>query len=164
MTQAAERRRTGRPPRGVDRRQWNPCVAPALFSALQRKAGESGVAVATYCELVVSLAHGYHSDRIEKLDIQLAMVPSDDELQRHITTLSPGDVLRGLTGGSPRPITVDEPLALEIVQRKDALGVTISDYIRTIYSEAVGRAADIHQDELDFTVPSRSHRRERLAS
>lgn len=165
MAQTSDRRRTGRPPRGVNRRQWNPSLTPALASALDERAKRSGVKAATYCELVVSMAHGYNSDRIEKLDVKLSMTLSSKELQRRTKSLSSATVLRGLTGGAPRPITVDEPLAEEIIARSSELGVTISDYIRTVYSEAVGRGvAGVHQGRLDVTVPKPVREEARLAS
>lgn len=164
MGQTAARRGVGRPPRGVKRRQWNPSLQPSLSSALEARAQETGVACATYCELVVSRAHGYTSDRIEKIDVLLAMAIPGEELQRRTKLLSPGRVLHKQTG-SPRPVIVDEPLADEIVKRAATLGVSIADYIRTIYSEAVGRGvADVHQDELDFTDQDHARGEVRLAS
>lgn len=122
------------------------------------------MACATYCELVVSRAHGYRSDRIEKIDVALAMAIPGEELQRRTKRLSASRVLHKQTG-SPRPVTVDEPLADEIVQRAATLGVSISDYIRTIYSEAVGRGvANVHQDELDFSEREGAREEVRLAS
>lgn len=122
------------------------------------------MACATYCELVVSRAHGYHSDRIEKIDVALAMAIPGEELQRRTKRLSPSRVLHKQTG-TPRPVIVDEPLADEVVLRASALGVSISDYIRTIYSEAVGRGvANVHQDELDFSEREGAREEVRLAS
>lgn len=110
------------------------------------------------------MAHGYHSDRIEKIDVVPSMSISNEELQRRTQRLSSATVLRGLTGGDPRPLILDEPLAEEIIAHKDELGVSISDYIRTIYSEAVGQGAvDGYQDRLRIRVPKAEEDR-RLAS
>lgn len=149
-------RRGGRPPRGVDRRQWNPRVSPAMSTALANRATRSGVQAATYREILISLAHSFSSDRMDQIAVPLTMAPSTgDDLVRLVRQISPSDFALPEKGLSVRlPIKLDEPLAVEIEGIAESLGVDVSKYLRAIFRIAIGQDAEVigTQDKLDFTA------------
>lgn len=154
--------RGGRPPRGVDRRQWHPRMSPAMATALERRAETTGIPAATYREILVSRAHGFTSDRLDEIAVPLNMSPtSDRELVSAVERISPTDFASREKGLSVRlPLKLDEPLAVEIEQVADRLGVDVSKYLRAIFRVAIGEDAHVlgTQDELDFIDQERGVR------
>lgn len=161
-------RRGGRPPRGVDRRQWHPRVSPTLALALNRRATKSGVPPATYREILVSRALSFSSDRLDEIGVPLNMSPeSDEDLESQVRKLAPSDFALEEKGLTTRlPIKLDEPLALEIESLTERLGISVSEFLRAIFRIAVG--SDVEpvgtQDQLDVTVPKPVREEARLAS
>lgn len=166
--QTSSSRRVGRPPRGVDRRQWNPRVSPAMSTALANRASLSGIQSATYREILISHAHNFTSDRLDQISVPLRMAPSsEDELERLVGQIAPDDFALPETGLSVRlPIKLDEPLAVEIEEIAERLGVDVSKYLRAIFRIAIGQDAEVigTQDKLDFTGQNNLREEARLAS
>lgn len=168
MRRTAPSRRGGRPPRGVDRRQWHPRVSPALASALNARATKSGVKPATYREILISRALSFSSDRLDEIAVPLKMSPSSEvELATRVKKLRSSDFALNERGLTVRlPIKLDEPLAQDIEDIADRLGVSVSEYLRAIFRIAVG--SDVEpvgtQDQLDVTIPKPVREEARLAS
>lgn len=161
-------RRGGRPPRGVDRRQWHPRVSPTLAAALNRRATKSGIPPATYREILVSRALSFSSDRLDEIGVPLNMSPSGNEdLESRVKQLTPADFALEEKGLTTRlPIKLDEPLAREIEALSERLGISVSEYLRAIFRIAVG--GDVEpvgtQGHLDVKVPKPAREEARLAS
>lgn len=139
-----------------------------MSTALANRASRTGVQSATYREILISRAHDFTSDRMEQIAVPLTMSPqTDEDLVRLVGQISPSDFTLPEKGLSVRlPIKLDEPLAVEIEEIADRLGIDASKYLRAIFRIAIGQDAEVigTQDKLDFTEQDDLRGEVRLAS
>lgn len=151
---ATDRPAIGRPPRPIRRSNNNVPLEANIVDALREQALQVELAFSTYCELVISVAHGYDGPFLPEVDL-LPTPLTRDELQARVRDLTRSDVagpsqLRlGLYG-----VRVDVPLAEQMRTRCYHWGVPLARYLRgVLHIAAAVRPQHVVQDQL-LDVPT----------
>lgn len=157
MAAIAQDRRSvgGRPPRPIRRSKSNVPLEANVVDALREQARLVDLELGTYCELVISVAHGYDGPFLPEVDL-LPTPLTRDELQARVRDLSRTDVAGagqlklGLYG-----VRVDVPLAAQMRARCDDWGVSLARYLRSVlHIAAAVRPQHVIQDQLLDVDPS----------
>lgn len=145
---ATERRAIGRPPRPIRRSNNNVPLEANVVAALREQAQHADLAFSTYCELVISIAHGYDGPFLPEIDLLPAPL-TRAELQARVRELTRADVAEIPSGLGLHGIRVDSPLAIQMRSRSQGWGVPLARYLRgVLHIAAAVRPQHVVQDQL----------------